>query len=78
MHKPYEVIIPDDSIAPLQKKNLMSAICVSAFFHLKEKEDIIVVNEKDFFMEIIKIPFFQSNKIFYLFNRSLFSINTKV
>jgi hypothetical protein len=66
MQKPFDVIIDNQEVDPHQKKNLISAICIGALFHLGEGADQFVVPEKEFYDTIIKIPFIQGSyfKIF--------------
>jgi len=57
MHKPYEILIDDPTIKPYQEKNLISAICLSALFNLKNDIERIEVSESEFFRRIIRIPY---------------------
>jgi len=60
MQKPHEVLIENPKIESYQETNLISAICVSTLLNLKEKEEITEVPEKDFFIQICKIPHIKS------------------
>ena len=61
MHKPFQILINDESIWPMQEYNLISAICLSSIFSLKDEQNVVEITEKEFFKKIIQIPYISSN-----------------
>lgn len=66
MHKPFDVIIENSEVGPLQQKNLLSAICIGALFSIGDGSNEYIVSEKTFYDKIVKIPFIKGSffKIF--------------
>lgn len=76
MHKPYTIIVDSEQFVPFEKKNLLSALCVSALLHLNEGNSPIIVNEKDFYDKIIKIPFIKGS-YFKLFDDKMIEFDVE-
>jgi hypothetical protein len=60
MHKPFEVIIDHSKVNIYQEKNLISAMCISSYLNLNSKSEISEVDEKNFYLRIVKLPHIKS------------------